>query len=599
MSLDFPYPGDDPYDLIRVSCAFDSQKTTVDTVVKTVGEASSSMTGNWKAEAATAAAADLSRMKTVLSKVSADFAAASTAIDTLRSTLTSIRLEVDGLRSALTKANLAMTSEQHEMGISGRVQGNDLTAAQLNSYRASITADEGTTQRTINNLGDQYDALVRKANSATATCSHALTSTVTAHAYEGSTYSTVGLNQLLGLDGLSLLCAYDAKLAASPPNFPAHATPAQIRAWWAALPPEARADYEADWPAVVGNTNGIPLPDRATANHGRAEADLATAQLNGDTAKVKLLKSLLEPGSSLVMYDTSQDHYGVLWGNIDASHVALFVPGVGNDGNIHGWVGDAHNIQQTAGPDSAVIMWKGYDDPGDHGTLDIANAGFTARAEAGATNLTAFATGGLQLGSNQSLTIVAHSYGSVVTGVALSEDGLKPTDVVTAGSPGMTVDDVGQLHLKSNQFYAEQAPQDPVANNLSGLGNDPTSPDFGGTRLATNGAGLPNVTGHSMYFDPGTEAIQGIASVVDGDVPHSDVQNPSAGDDAGAIARIVVNPAGPLLDDAARDYHGPGSSAVSAVAHLNNVIAGNVDVGVRDGTNAVESGVKKVWGWVS
>ena len=46
---------------------------------------------------------------------------------------------------------------------------------------------------------------------------------------------------------------------------------------------------------------------------------------------------------------------------------------------------DAHNIQQAAGPDSAVIMWKGYDDPGDHGTLDMANAGFTARAEAGAT----------------------------------------------------------------------------------------------------------------------------------------------------------------------------------------------------------------------
>jgi Alpha/beta hydrolase len=311
------------------------------------------------------------------------------------------------------------------------------------------------------------------------------------------------------------------------------------------------------------------------------------------------LKGLLSTGSSLVMYDPSQDHYGVLWGNIDASHVALFVPGVGNDGTVPGWVNSAHTIQQTAGPDSAVIVWKGYHDPGDHGTLDIANAGFTSRAETGATALTGFATGGLQLGSNQSLTIVAHSYGSVVAGVAMADDGLKPTNVVTAGSPGMTVDNVGQLHLNSSQFYAEQAPKDIVANNLGGLGNDPTSPSFGSTRLATNAPGLPSVSGHSQYFTPGTKAVQDIASVIDGNVAPANTQAPSAGDDTGAAARILVNPFGPEWDTAAQDYHGPGSSLVGAVAHLNNLVSNNVDAGVRDGTNGVESGAKKVWGWVS
>lgn len=599
MSGDFPYPGDDPLDLIRVSCAFDSEKSTVDTVLTTLTEASASMKANWVSDAATAAAGDLGKLHTVLTTVSTDFAAASTAVETYRSTLASIRLQVDALRASLSKANAVMTAEHNEMSRSGRfAEFNDMDAAQLTSYRKSITSDEGKAQRAINSLTEDYNALVRKANTATTTCSEALTATVTGHAYRGSTYTAVGLSQLLGLDGLSLLSAFDLKMATTKPNLTGK-TPAQITAWWAGLPPQQRSDYIADWPAIIGNTNGIPLPDRATSNHARAESDLATAELSGDTAKVKLLKGLLRTGSSLVMYDPSKDHYGVLWGNIDASHIALFVPGVGDDGNVPGWVNSAKTIQTTAGPDSAVIMWKGYDDPGDHGTLDKATAGFTGRAETGATALTAFSTGGLQLGSNQSLTIVAHSYGSVVAGVALANDGLQPTNVVTAGSPGMTVDEVSELHLKPGQFFAEQAPGDFVANNLAGFGNDPTSPTFGGTRLATNAPGMPSVSGHSDYFDPGTKAVQDIAAVIDGKVTQSDIQHPGASDYAGAAARILVNPLGPVLDTAARDYHGPGSSVIGGVAHLDNVIANNVDTGVRNTTNAVESGAKKVWSWVS
>ena len=600
MSGEFPYPGDDPMDLIGISCAFDNQKTTVDSTLTTLSEASASMTANWQSQAATAAAGDLATLTTALRKASADFATAGTAVDTYRSALTSIRSQVDALRSSLDKANAALTADRNEMSLSGRFgDANSMDAAQLTTYRTSITTDEGTTQRAITTLTDEYNALVRKANTATTTCSDALTGTVTTHAYQGSTYSTVGLDQLLGLDGLSLLAAYDQKLASTPPTFPSGETPAQIAAWWAALPPEARADYSADWPGVIGNTNGIPLPDRATANHGAAENDLAAAIAAGDTAKVKMLKGLLQPGSSLVMYDPSQDHYGVLWGNIDASHVALFVPGVGNDGDVPGWVKYAKTIQQTAGPDSAVIMWKGYDDPGDHGTLDIATAGFVDRADAGATALTAFATGGLQLGSDQSLTIVAHSYGSVVTGVALASDGLKPTNVVTAGSPGMTVDSVSELHLKASQFYSEQAPKDYVANNLGGFGNDPTSPDFGGTRLATNGPGFQPVSVHSDYFNYDTQAVKGIADVIDGNVAGSDVQQPSVNDDLGAAARDLVDPAGPALDWVTRNYHGPDSGLVQAFDHATNALANNVDVGVRDGAGAIESGAKKVWGWVS
>ena len=53
-----------------------------------------------------------------------------------------------------------------------------------------------------------------------------------------------------------------------------------------------------------------------------------------------------------------------------------------------------------------MIMWKVYDDPRDHATLDIVNTGFTPSGEAGTTALTRFATRGPQFGRNRSLTIV-------------------------------------------------------------------------------------------------------------------------------------------------------------------------------------------------
>ena len=600
MTGELPYPGDDPNDLNRVQTAFDSQKTVVDGVTKTLGQATRSMQANWIADAAQAAAHDLGKTQSVLTTMAGDFGSCSSAVSQYRAAIVSIRTQIDGLRTKLAAQQAVLCADVEVYGRSARLaEVNDMSATDLASYRSGIAANAASARKAIAGVQAEYEALVKKADTAVTTCSQAVTTTVSGHEYLGSTYSSVGLTSVLGLDGLSLLSAYDLKIADTPPTFPKDETPAQIATWWAGLPPEAKADYRGDWPGVIGNTNGIPLPDRATANYGAATADLVAAESAGDAAKVTLLKSLLRTGSSLVLYDPSQDHYGVMWGNIDASHVALFVPGVGNDGNVPGWIKSARTIQTTAGPDSAVIMWKGYDDPGDHGTLDIANAGFTGRAEDGATNLTAFAQGGLQLGSNQSLTIVAHSYGSVVTGVALANDGLQPTNVVTAGSPGMTVDNVGQLHLNSSQFYAEQAPKDLVANNLGGFGNDPTSPSFGGARLATNAPGLPSVSGHSQYFGRGTKAVQDIAAVIDGNVTPASIQKPSSGDDAGAAARILVNPFGPAWDAAARDYHGPGSSVVGAVAHLNNLVSNNVDAGVRDGTNAVESGAKKVWGWVS
>jgi hypothetical protein len=381
----------------------------------------------------------------------------------------------------------------------------------------------------------------------------------------------------------------------------------QVAGLFAGMSPEAVAALVRLDPAAVGNLDGVPLLVRAAANRVRAQADLARARAAGDTKEIELLTGadgaggLLAAGSSLAMYDPGNDHYGVLWGDPGATNVAVFVPGVGGDGNIPGWVQDARNIYARA-PGSAVIMWKGYDDPGFEGPLDsdVVNAGFDDRARAGARALTSFCSDGLQLNHAQSLTVVAHSYGSVVAGVALNADGLRPARVVTAGSPGMTVDDISQLHLKSGQFFAEHAPGDPVANQLGGFGTDPASPLFGGSRLATNAAGMKPVSGHSAYFQPNTQALSGIGDVVSGHVPAADIQHASVADQTGAVVTRVANLPGPLLDDLARHDHDP---LVQAVAHADNFVAGNLGTAARNTVDAAEHAAEDtldtVEGWFS
>jgi hypothetical protein len=262
-----------------------------------------------------------------------------------------------------------------------------------------------------------------------------------------------------------------------------------------------------------------------------------------------------------------------MYGDIDtAAHVAVMVPGVGDDNSLHGWLGDAMRLQrkaEQAGEGTAVIMWKGYDNPGDHGTLDKANAALTGRAQEGAADLASFATG-LGLRRDQSFTVVAHSYGTVVTGTALAQDGLHPTNVVSLGSPGMTVDGVDELHLQPGQFYAEKAPGDPVANALAGFGVDPTSFDFGGTRLATNAFGKPSVNGHAQYFTQRSQALNGIRDVVVGRVSPADVQQTTAADAVGTIVGHDLDPTRDPLDTAAREYGGPLSGQLQLAVHVHD-----------------------------
>ena len=182
------------------------------------------------------------------------------------------------------------------------------------------------------------------------------------------------------------------------------------------------------------------------------------------------------------------------------------VPGVGDGTNLcDDWIPEARTVYDAA-ESTAVVLWKGYDNPAD---ILAAAAGSIECNEdliMAASDLTAFVAS-LSLRPDQSLTLIAHSFGSIVTGAALADCGLECTDVVVAGSPGMTVDELRELHIEQSHFFSEQAPGDAIAE-LGIFGAAPTSPTFGGTRMSTNAPDHPAVEAHSELLRTGVRGAR-------------------------------------------------------------------------------------------
>jgi pimeloyl-ACP methyl ester carboxylesterase len=302
---------------------------------------------------------------------------------------------------------------------------------------------------------------------------------------------------------------------------------------------------------------GEVLSKQAAANLAMARQDLAELRGAADDAHSTLLHTLIECGGHIVLYRPALQHYAVLFGDLDtARHVAVVVPGVGDGTDLcHDWIPGARNLYEAAEA-TTVILWKGYDNPSDllaaaAGSIECNDVLVTA-----ASDLTAFVAS-LSVRPHQSLTVVAHSFGSIVTGAALADCGLQCTDVVVAGSPGMTVDELRQLHVEESHFFSEQAPGDPIAE-LGVFGTAPTSPTFGGTRLSTNAPNHTVVRAHSEYFEPGSQALENIVDIVMG--RYGDVvdhRSTLAEISGGLVAWCLRLPTVPLRA-AGRHYNGPG-----------------------------------------
>lgn len=229
-----------------------------------------------------------------------------------------------------------------------------------------------------------------------------------------------------------------------------------------------------------------------------------------------------------------------------ADHIAVIVPGNGHHlGNYFTERGPVAprargelllRTMQALDPDSrvAVVVWVGYRAPA--GLAAAASSGPARDGAADLARLTHY------LPRSAHLTLVGHSYGSTVAGLALAQG--RADDYVALGSPGMGVWRRAELGT-GTRLWAAQAESDwirlfPRARlGRIGLGRAPLHPEIGATRFGTG-----DIAGHCGYYTEDSESLRNIARI--------------------AVGRYVdVTPAGAAVRSAPTTQHSPRLTEVA------------------------------------
>ncbi|MFB7132135.1 alpha/beta hydrolase [Streptomyces sp. NPDC056237] len=353
-------------------------------------------------------------------------------------------------------------------------------------------------------------------------------------------------------------------------GIPLDASPAERKAWWAALTDEQREEYLAVYPDQIGNLDGIPALVRDAAN--RDNLQLLMGKLEGrDDAKsetqlagLREIDRQLREGRQPPMFllgigDEGNGRAIVSFGNPDASrNVSAYVPGLGTALDEDFARDDLKRARDTAlgarkyDVSSAAIVWLGYDAP--QQPIDDPLGGLAVmgdeRAEKGGLAYGKFMRGleVTNLNDEPHLTAIGHSYGSRTVGAATQHDGGIPgvDDIILVGSPGVGVDHASDLGVGKDHVFVGAADNDVVTKlpskrqSVVGVvgtiaagpvvgyaaadiadqrdddlwfGKDPASEAFGARRFPVDaGPRLINRHGfnleaHSRYFDPGRDAM--------------------------------------------------------------------------------------------
>ena len=228
-------------------------------------------------------------------------------------------------------------------------------------------------------------------------------------------------------------------------------------------------------------------------------------------------------GRHFLFFDPAGDgQTAEVFGDLNrASRIVILVPGVATtlvdfDRGLGGVARRAPGVQgrtlyqqlSKRDRDVAVISWLGYDPPDGLGPA----AATEGRARTGARRLTTFVRDVLRQRPDATVTLIGHSYGSLVVGLA-ARDLPEVPDVIALGSPGLGVGhaaDLGGAHV-----WSALAPHDwirrlPQVSVLGlGLGRRPSSPGFGATALPTDG-----VAGHDYYLVEGSATLRAVSDIV-------------------------------------------------------------------------------------
>lgn len=374
--------------------------------------------------------------------------------------------------------------------------------------------------------------------------------------------------------------AYSSWRTLPDPDELATLTPKQVAGVFAGLAPSLAEAFAHRHSSMVGGLDGAPPQLRYTANRvlmaqtidelqqrvARVRADsgrswlkwlapsllipwYSAPALNEALAehleqRIAEYQLWLDEGRQILLFDPSGDgRVAEVFGNLEtAQHVGVLIPGMSNDmrnfsdgdGGFRTNAAQLWAASRDLGtPDVATVAWLGYDTP------DNVGAAALGAARAGAPQLIQLLAG-VAAGAEQHVTVIAHSYGSVLAGMAASA-AIAADDLVFVGSPGTTLDEAADARLRGNgRVWSALADGDPIgagvspeelvppvwvpaplapswvaldlfANGADELwhGTNPVADEFGAVRIATDGS-----SGHSEYFEEGS--LRNLARIVVG-----------------------------------------------------------------------------------
>ncbi|MGA4850204.1 alpha/beta hydrolase [Streptomyces sp. G5(2025)] len=291
----------------------------------------------------------------------------------------------------------------------------------------------------------------------------------------------------------------------------------------------ARSEIPAPAPASLGRVTAPKLTAAYDTNRANAAEAARMAERYGARDRAAVLRAMASPGRRFLAFDgrgagRTAEVFGDLAG---ADRVAVLVPGSDTSLDAYGrFRSGALALREELGPRAAVVAWLGYETPGTVSPAVLT----TGRADDAAPALRSFVRRLHGVNARARISLLCHSYGSVVCASAASGPRgrvLDVTDIALYGSPGTGVDRAADLSTTA-RIWAGRGADDWISGvphhsvdlfgTTAGFGADPVSRGFG-ARVFAAGSG-----GHSDYLKPGSVSLDSLARIVrgqDAEVSHA------------------------------------------------------------------------------
>lgn len=317
---------------------------------------------------------------------------------------------------------------------------------------------------------------------------------------------------------------------------------AEVAQRWAAMSEADKNRLIAEVPWVIGNLPGIPYGVRDAANRKLVEfyrehsSMLSPDQLRlvadvsrilDDEAEQIKDRGSARPPIQMVAFDmsTSVPRAAVGYGDLDSADVATWeVPGMNSDASmaLESWDRSSRNLYRKQGKEmgrdaaNAVVAWLGYDTPDGADTFQVLLPEVARQGAARfALELDGMHDARVIQGSGMPMiSVVAHSYGTTVSSIALTMVSYPVDSFIMLGSAGLdtatvrTLDDLNVHEISAGQraIYTTHASQDELAPAGAGLaGRGQPNPDARAPWLLPVHTASPVYAGALTFSSEGDE----------------------------------------------------------------------------------------------